>query len=126
MIKDNVDLTKNQMFSRGESFSLRRIKTSLFGAKLPWDFRPLRMPSRKFEAIRTGDREERETKELCDEEMSRDYCDCCGAYLANIPWDRTYGLCQKCSDRLDRAVKISPWEEKTQTDQNNEVQSLNW
>lgn len=125
MMKSNIDLTENQMFSR-EPVQLRGIVSTIFGMALPWTFRQLRIHCREFEAIRTGDRQEREAKKLCDKEVSRNYCDRCGVYLANIPWSRTYGLCQKCSDDLEKEFRTYPWEDKTPSRPNNELRSLNW
>lgn len=127
MMKSNIDLTWNQIFSR-QSFAVRGIVSTIFGTEFPWTFQWLGLNSKEFEAIRTGDRQERETKKLCDEAVSRNYCDRCGAYLVNIPWNRTYGLCQQCSDDLDKELKTRtyPWGEKASMHPNNELLSLNW
>lgn len=124
-MKSNIDLTENQMFSR-QSFNVRGIISTIFGTEYPWTFSWLGTHGKEFEAIRTGNRQERESKKLCDEAVSRNYCDRCGTYLVNIPWNRTYGLCQQCSDDLDRELRTYPWGEKTPMSPNNGLLSLNW
>lgn len=111
MMKSNIDLTKNQIFSR-QSFIIRGLDSTTFGTEFPWTFQCPGLDGKKFEAMRTGDRKEREHKKVCDEAVSRNYCDCCGTYLVNIPWNRTYGLCQRCSDDLDRGLRTYPWSRK--------------
>lgn len=81
-MKSNIDLTSNEMFSR-KQFRNRALEP-------------------RFEGILTGNREERYLKNLCEQEVTGDYCDCCGKYLKTIPWDRTYGLCKKCMDYCDK------------------------
>lgn len=90
MMKSNIDLTENEMFSRPArnfSFSIHR----MFGDRFPWSLRfmaihsDLDFYSGRNEVIFTGDREERETKELCRQESTGNYCDCCGASLIEIP-----------------------------------------
>lgn len=130
MIKSNIDLTENQIFSR-QSFSMRGIIRTSFGVKFPWRVSLARtiMIRKEFEAIRTGDRQERESKKLCDEEMSRNYCDRCGAYLVSIPWSRAYGLCRRCQDELDRQLGTMftyPWGEEMSMQPNSTLLSLNW
>lgn len=127
MIKSNIDLTENQIFSR-QSFSMRGIS---FVAEFPWSISRAKtiMIRNEFEAIWTGDRQERESKKLCDKEMSRNYCDCCGVYLVSIPWSRTYGLCQRCEDELDRQLGTMltyPWGEEIPMQPNSTLLSLNW
>lgn len=127
-MKSNIDLTENQMFSRQQS-TWRGFASSIFGIEFPWSFSWLRMTGKEFEAIRTGDRQERESKKLCDEAVSRNYCDRCGAYLVNIPWNRTYGLCPKCQDELDKEMGTMlayPWGKETVMKPNNALLSLSW
>lgn len=99
-MKSNIDLTFNEMFSREPiSIHLNHIKRHI---GFPWDMSKITIVESdndlfpKFEGIRTGDKEQRKIKELCENENTGDYCDCCGSYLKTIPWNRTYGLCQKC------------------------------
>lgn len=130
MIKSNIDLTENQIFSR-QSFSMRGIIRDSFGVKFPWRVPLVRtiMIRKEFEAIRTGDRQERESKKLCDEEMSRNYCDRCGTYLVSIPWSRAYGLCRRCQDELDIQLGTMftyPWGEEMSMQPNSTLLSLNW
>ena len=34
--------------------------------------------------------------------ISNDHCNCCGAYLKSVPWNKTYGLCQKCESYISK------------------------
>ena len=98
MIKSNIDLTSNEMFSKPiRNFSLHKMLRSF-----PWNLRFTKifydsdLNSRRNEVVLTGNKKEREEKELCRQGDSGDYCDYCGASLIEIPWDRTYGLCKRC------------------------------
>lgn len=127
-MKSNIDLTENQMFSR-QQFVLRGITRYISGIEFPWCFSLMRMVREEFEAIRTGDKEERESKKLCDEAISGNYCDRCGVYLVNVPWNRTYGLCHKCHDELEKEMGTMlayPWENETAIKPNNALFSLSW
>lgn len=67
---------------------------------------------RKLQVIPLGDREERTFIKECLEMDSENYCDCCGTYLLNKPWDRTYSLCRRCAVQLEDTVnhrKGVPW-----------------
>lgn len=106
MIKSNIDLTANEIFSR----NVHRIEIvkSLLYDKFPWVSiigEPITSDSDllpKYEPIHTGNREERQYKEEIDIANSGEHCDCCGAYLSTIPWDRTYGLCRKCIADMEK------------------------
>lgn len=114
MMKRNIDLTENQMFSQRTFFEQRVVKLAS-GTELPWSFPWARVEIERFEAIRTENKQERWYKKLYDEEISRNYCDRCGAYLISIPWNRTYGLCHQCHDELGReseTILTYPWGEK--------------
>lgn len=127
-MKRNIDLTENQMFSR-QSFAIRGTLRTIFGIEFPWNFSLERIACKEFEAIRTGDKQERESKKLCDEAVSRNYCDRCGAYLVSIPWNRTYGLCQRCHDELDIELGrmfVYPWGDETPMQPDDALLSLNW
>lgn len=113
MMKSNIDLTSNEMFSRPERglyFSSYRI----FGGMFPWVLRFSEVysdsdrHSGEYEVIFTGDRAERESKELCRQENTGNYCDCCGASLIKIPWGRTYGLCRRCNADMEKSHGNKP------------------
>mgnify|MGYP003412324749 CR=1 FL=1 len=56
-------------------------------------------------------------------------CDCCGAYLKTIPWDRTYGLCRKCQKDMEENYgnrKEYPWAFDTEMRAERGVVSLRW
>lgn len=127
-MKSNIDLTENQIFSR-QQFTMSGFARSIFGTWFHWSIPWSRMTGKEFEAIRTGDKQERESKKLCDEAVSRNYCDRCGVYLVNIPWNRTYGLCRKCSDELGKevgAMLTYPWGEEASMEPNDALLTLNW
>lgn len=105
-MKSNIDLTSDELFSRNRHRI--EIPRSILYDKFPWisiikeliksdsDLQP------KYEPIRTGNREERQYKEELDIANFGDHCDCCGACLVTIPWDRTYGLCRRCIEDMNK------------------------
>ena len=114
-MKSNIDLTSNEMFSRNSFSTISKSIKRSFG-KFPWNTQFCIIESDvdlgiKFEGIKTGNKNQREMKKLCEQENTGDYCDCCGAYLKSIPWDRTYGLCRKCMVYYDDKYhkKKIPW-----------------
>ena len=102
-MKDNVDLTENMMFS-GRNFDreVRDIFSFIDGH--PWEKQIYEINSdddfgnQRNKIIATGDKKEREKVEQYRRIDSMDTCDCCGASLIEIPWDRTIGVCKKCSE----------------------------
>lgn len=63
------------------------------------------------EAERKVEEERRFIKE-CKEMDSQEYCECCGANLLKHPWNRRYGLCDRCDIQLEQSavrVKRLPW-----------------
>jgi len=113
MMKSNIDLTENEMFSRpARNFSFPYHR--MFGYRFPWDLRftevhsDSELYSGQYEVIFTGDKEERGLKELCRQENTGNYCDCCGASLIEIPWDRTYGLCRRCHADMEKSYGNKP------------------
>lgn len=91
MMKSNIDLTSNEMFSKPvRNIPRRKIVASD------------RSISDYYELIFTGNKEKRTVKELCRRENSGNYCDCCGASLIKIPWDRTWGLCKQCLADIEK------------------------
>ena len=114
MIKNNIDLTSNEMFSRQVDTFLF-IKQVLY-YKFPWNYKELHRIEcetdlqPKFEGILTGNREEINSKKLYMVIDSGDVCDRCGISLKSIPWDRTYNLCKKCYKALEKEYgKKFPW-----------------
>ena len=107
-MKPNVDLTENEMFSRpARNFS--SLFYRMFNDRFPWDLRlkeinkDSKFHTERYEVIFTGDKGERELKELCRRENTGNYCDCCGASLIKIPWNRTvYRLCRRCYANMEK------------------------
>lgn len=104
MLKSNIDLTNNEMFSRRQitiNFEKRQ--------KIPWNIAESFIEVHsdkdlgysKFEGILTGNKSQRQRRKMYMAMDSGDYCDCCGTYLKKIPWDRTYGVCRKCYKRME-------------------------
>ena len=60
-MKSNIDLTENEMFSR-----------PIHEVKDDYDLSP------EYQPVLTGNKEERELKQLFLEENSGNHCDCCG------------------------------------------------
>ena len=100
MIKSNIDLTANEIFSRSNPNNVITSSINKMLGEFPWNrkltFIETEFEKPKYEPIFTGDSHDRYVKTLVEQENSGDYCDCCGAFLKVIPWDRTYGLCRKC------------------------------
>lgn len=112
-MKDNVDLTQDRIFSRprrGNSFSLR----SIFPKK-PWnnhfaadDYSGVHQEDK---LIAIGNKEQREEHENIRQEVSGEYCDCCGRKLTKYPWmQKQHGLCSECDEKvfadINRAKKM--------------------
>lgn len=122
MIKSNIDLTSNEMFSRASLGSSVKIPR---GLRAKWIVATEGLyrnesfySSSQIQIVLTGNREERTEKRLCLEENSGNHCDCCGGYLLDIPWDRTYGLCRRCQKDMDdrfgnRPEDKMPWLKET-------------
>lgn len=56
---------------------------------------------REQHLVLTGNKRERHMKRITNEELSRWYCDRCGAYLKKFPWNRNNGLCITCNKELN-------------------------
>lgn len=124
-MKSNIDLTSNEMFSR-KTFRLssKMFRHRTFGVldktisyTFPWLY-DFYMPNEhhgysveRQEIVFTGNRKERTLKNLCKQEYSGDYCDCCGIFLKRMPWNKRVGLCKECDwDMERRFVKGKhPW-----------------
>lgn len=133
MIKSNIDLTSNEIFSRNP-ISIHSL--NIFNKKFPWsklDFQTTRSEADlqgKFEGIVTGNRETREMKMLCQRIDEGNHCDCCGESLVTLPWDRTWGLCKDClaemESRLENRNKSKfPWKVDREMRASRRI-SLNW
>lgn len=116
-MKSNIDLTKNEMFSKP------KININLFkaiGETFPWVVHFHKVKNdydllSKFQPFLTGNKKERELKQSFLKEDSGNYCDCCGEYLLVIPWDRTYGLCRRCQHYMETNYgnkQKYPWEQQ--------------
>lgn len=106
MIKSNIDLTVNEIFSRrSKNDSVISLFSKVFH-EYPWDIKVVFVESefenQKYEPIYTGNKNDRYYKTLAEQECTGDYCECCGTYLKSIPWDRTFGLCRRCIDDMER------------------------
>lgn len=125
MMKSNIDLTENEMFSRPR----RNKKISWLENRFPWDFKFTKTQPKACEIIFTGNRKARMLKKLYSRESMADHCDRCGTSLVKIPWDRTYGLCKHCSIEIEQQVvgnKLKcPWINKKKV-QAEEINPLIW
>ena len=105
-MKTNIDFTESRIFST-RSADLWNFTPAFFIQKeFPWsrDLVTVRsgdeydLDHQKRSILPIGNKEQRaEVKELRKMD-SRLYCDCCGARLNKIPWDRSVGLCKRCYD----------------------------
>ena len=129
MIKSNIDLTSNEMFSHIQFPYISAWK--ILCDKFPWNYRKMRRIESdadfrpKFEGILTGNREERRLKKDCININTGDICDRCGVSLNLIPWNRYYDLCENCWNDLEKVYgKKYPWSYIEETNTGNI--SLNW
>ena len=103
-MKSNIDLTSNEMFSR----KTLKLSEEIFSHDFPWTydlFIPIKhrgFSSEQQEIIFTGNRKDRELKNLCSQEFSGDYCNHCGAFLKRMPWNTRFDLCERCNSDLER------------------------
>ena len=100
-MKNNVDLTLNNMFSseinENISFSskLRPSKHFL------WNFEDLKLSSESaFDLVIVGNKREREKWREVMRSISVQYCDCCGKRINTKPWKFEVGVCNKCLDEF--------------------------
>lgn len=114
------DLTVDRKFRKIET---KKTKTSEFWVKRYFDIimngsrrttnllhRTLEHPSfpKSYTLLDTGTKSQRKVKKLEREfGTSKGGCDCCG-YIEKIPWKKDFGLCGRCSKRLNRKVGV-PW-----------------
>lgn len=133
MIKQNIDLTSNNMFSQEDVHILTLSIREVLYNKYPWNLRETKRITSdadlrpKFEAIITGDREERNRKKDSIKMDSHDTCDRCGSDLTKIPWDKFYDLCMKCYKDLENKYwKKYPWSPDTEIIVNRNHISVFW
>lgn len=96
-MKNNVDLTLNNMFSSGVnedvslSFKLQSRKRHL------WDFEDLKLSSgNESDLVIVGNKREREKWREVMRVISVQYCDCCGKRINTKPWKFEVGVCNEC------------------------------
>lgn len=98
-MKNNVDLTLNNMFSFETEreyiiFSkLKSLKRHL------WDFERLELSSeRESDLVITGNKREREKWREIMRAISSQYCDCCGKKINIKPWKFEIRICNECNN----------------------------
>lgn len=105
-MKNNIDLTENRIFSR-DSFGLWNLTiTDLLKFDFPWNVHLTEIRSddefdldhQRKSIIATGNKKQRAEVQHYREMDSLDYCDCCGAKMNLIPWNREIGVCRKCEE----------------------------
>lgn len=125
-MKNNVDLTEDQIFSRINFFqdmALGVLTLSMIAQwEFPWDlnnFRNIRsddefdLDHQRKSLIAVGDKKQRAEVSEFRKMDSENYCDCCGARMNLKPWDREIGTCRKCDDYYEKRDKQKiPWNRK--------------
>lgn len=125
-MKNNVDLTENQLFSRGNFFQDMALGvltlSMLTGSKFPWDigeFRQIKsddefdLDHQKKSLIALGGKKQRAEVAEYRKMDSVNYCDCCGARMNLKPWDREVGICHQCNYWYEKDKDKCPWKRKT-------------
>lgn len=126
-MKNNVDLTENQLFSRRspfENMALSMLTLSMLtGSKFPWDIGEFKqiwsddefdIEHQRVSLIALGDKKKRAEIAEYRKMDSVNYCDCCGARMNLKPWDREIGICRKCdSYYTSKDNDKCPWRNKT-------------
>lgn len=125
-MKNNVDLTENQLFSRSNFFqdiALGVLTLGIItGSKFPWDLKDFRqiksddefdLDHQRKSLIAVGDKKQRAEVAEFRKMDSLNYCDCCGARMNLKPWDREMGVCHKCNEYYEKQDKQKiPWNRK--------------
>lgn len=125
-MKNNVDLTENQLFSRGNFFQDMALGVltlgMITGSKFPWDLKDFRqiksddefdLDHQRKSLIAVGDKKQRAEVAEFRKMDSLNYCDCCGARMNLKPWDREIGTCRKCDEYYEKQDKQKiPWSRK--------------
>ena len=123
-MKNNVDLTENQIFSRRtlqENYTIFVISAAR--GKHPWESNvfsevstddELNLGHQKKSLIALGDKKQRAEVAELRKMDNVNYCDCCGARMNLKPWDREIGLCHKCNEHCEKQDKVKfPWSRKS-------------
>ena len=123
-MKENIDLTLNNDFSRDRSRTIDDISTFILNKRslYPWNgvysiIHPddLTFSRGELELVYTGNAEDRESKKFSAavSEGSLVECDRCGAYLKNYPWTiLEFNLCDDCIDSLEYRYSKEPWKRR--------------
>lgn len=126
-MKNNVDLTENQIFSRNNLFAdmeLNEFMLSMLArTKIPWDLKNFSqiksgdefdLDHQRKSLIAIGDKKNRAEIAEYREMDSKDYCDCCGTRMNLKPWNKEIGICRKCDEYYEKQNKENiPWKRKT-------------
>lgn len=111
-MKNNVDLTENQLFSRSNFFQDMALGVmtlaKLTGSKFPWNLGEFRQIKSDYEMYLDHQQNSFVPIYKIDSEK---YCDCCGLRINKKPWHREFGLCSECDKRFKNEYN-KPWEEK--------------
>lgn len=125
-MKNNVDLTENQLFSRNNFFQdmvLGVLTISMItGSKFPWDLKDFRqiksddefdLDHQRKSLIAVGDKKQRAEVAGFRKMDNANYCDCCGARMNLKPWNKEIGTCRKCDEYYEKQDKHKiPWNRK--------------
>lgn len=103
-MKTNIDLTENRIFSTRRADLWNFTPAFFIQKEFPWSRVSVSICSddeydldhQRRSIFPIGNKEQREKVRELRKMDSRLYCDCCGASLNKIPWDRSVGLCKKC------------------------------
>lgn len=114
-MKNNVDLTENQLFSRSNFFqdvALGVLTLAMItGSKFPWDLKDFRqiksddefdLDHQRKSLIAVGDKKQRAEVAEFRKMDSVNYCDCCGSRMNLKPWNREIGICRKCDEYYEK------------------------
>ena len=107
------DLTIDRKFNKNKQakqkiaeFWFRRyfFKGAFISRRIP----PTSPPTKTHTLLETGTKKQRKVQKA-EKEFStpKGGCDCCGR-IERIPWKKDFGLCGRCSKRLNRKVGV-PW-----------------
>lgn len=125
-MKNNVDLTENQIFSRNNFFTDIALGVltlgMITGSKFPWDLKDFRqiksddefdLDHQRKSLIAVGDKKQRAEVADFRKMDSANYCDCCGIRMNLKPWDREIGTCRKCYEYYEtQGGQKIPWNRK--------------
>ena len=119
-MKDNIDLTENQMFSTTRIFDA--VINIFARVKFPWDIPiqeirsndDLKLEHQKSRnaLIVVGDKKTREKIKFYKKIDSPNYCDCCGKRMNLIPWNIEVGICRNCDNNHSEDIDKCIWRKK--------------